>query len=182
MTLFGIGVGILAAVLGNLVQSAVGDRDRSEAGGLQGTATQLGTALGTAVIGAIVISGLASSFTSEVATDERISAEISAEVEISLANGVSFVSSDDVRAIIEAGDAEPEVVEALVESYEDSQLEALRAALLASAVIVLIALFLSRRLPDRRVDEIAAAQAEAEPADEPPSDADPTDSTGATTV
>jgi Na+/melibiose symporter-like transporter len=156
MTLLGIGIGIMSAVLGNLVQSAVGERDRSEAGGLHGTATQLGTALGTAVIGAIIISGLASSFTSQVAEDERISAEISAEVEVSLAAGVSFVSSDDVRAIVEGSDADPEVVDALVESYEDSQLEALRAALFAAAVIVAIALFLSGRLPTRRLDEIAA--------------------------
>ncbi|MDH3755025.1 MAG: MFS transporter [Acidimicrobiia bacterium] len=169
MTLLGIGIGILAAVLGNLVQSAVGERDRSEAGGLQGAATQLGTALGTAVIGAIVISGLASSFTSEVASDERISPEISGEVEVSLSSGVSFVTSDDVRAIIEASDAETEVIEALVESYEDSQLEALRAALFATAVIVVITLFLSGRLPTRRVDEIAAdAEVTSASADDPP--------------
>ncbi len=170
MTLFGIGVGIMAAVLGNLVQSAVGERDRGEAGGLQGTATQLGTALGTAVIGAIIISGLASSFVSQVASDERISAEISEAVEVSLASGVSFVSSDDVRTIIEATDAEPEVVEALVENYEESQLEALRAALFASAIIVIIALFLSRKLPTKRVDEIAAETREAEAALAPDED------------
>jgi MFS family permease len=160
MTLLGIGIGILSAVLGNLIQSAVGDRDRSEAGGLQGTATQLGTALGTAVIGAIVISGLATAFTSEVADDARISPEISAEIEISLSSGVSFVSSEEVQAIIEASDAEPEIVDALVEGYEDAQLEALRAALAATALIVVIALFLSRRLPTRRVDEIAADAAD----------------------
>lgn len=170
MTLFGIGVGIMAAVLGNLVQSAVGERDRSEAGGLQGTATQLGTALGTAIIGAIIISGLASSFATQVASDERLSPEISEAVEVSLASGVSFVSATDVRAIIEQGDAEPDVVDALVESYEESQLEALRVALLATGAIVIIALFLSRNLPTRRVDEIAAESMEAEAAGPPVDD------------
>ncbi len=160
MALLGCGIGILAAVLGNLVQSAVGERDRSEAGGLYNTATQLGTAFGTAAIGAIVISGLASSFTSEVVADERISAEISAEVEVSLSAGVSFVSSDNVREIIEAGDAEPEIVDALVENYESSQLDALRVALLATAFITLIALAVSRQLPTRRIDEIAAETAD----------------------
>jgi outer membrane murein-binding lipoprotein Lpp len=171
MALLGIGIGILAAVLGNLVQSSVGDRDRSEAGGLHGTATQLGTALGTAVIGAIVISGLASSFASEVASDERISTEVSAEVEVSLSSGVSFVSADDVRAIIESGEAEPDIVEALVESYEDSQLQALRTALFATAAIVLLSLLLSGRLPERRIDEIAAeagGSGEGDPSAAPP--------------
>lgn len=162
MVLLGIGVGILAAVLGNLVQSAVGDRDRSEAGGLQGAGQQLGTALGTAVIGAIVISGLASSFASQVASDERISADVSDAVEVSLASGVSFISSNDLRAIIEPTDADPELVDALVENYEESQLEALRAALAATALIVVVAMFMSRNLPTRRVDEIAADVLEAE--------------------
>ena len=167
MALLGIGIGMLAAVLGNLVQSAVGERDRSEAGGLYNSATQLGMALGTAVIGAIVISGLASSFTTLVAQDERISPEISAQVDIALSAGVSFVSSDNVRAIIEASDAEPTVVEALVESYENSQLEALRGALFATAVIAAFSLFISGRLPTRRVDEIAAETAIGEDAPTP---------------
>ena len=168
MVLLGIGVGILAAVLGNLVQSAVGDRDRSEAGGLQGASQQLGTALGTAVIGAIIITGLGSSFVSQVASDERISSEVSEAVEVSLASGVSFISSSDVRAIIESSDADPALVDALVENYEESQLDALRAALAASAVIVILAMVMSRSLPTRRVDEIAAEVAETEAATTPP--------------
>lgn len=36
----------------------MGDRDRSEAGGLQYTAQQLGSSLGTALIGAVVIAAL----------------------------------------------------------------------------------------------------------------------------
>ncbi len=58
MAVLGIGMGLIVSQLGNVVQSAVGDEDRSEAGGLQFTAQQLGASLGTALIGAIVISGL----------------------------------------------------------------------------------------------------------------------------
>jgi len=57
----------------------------------------------------------------------------------------------------------------IFESHEDSQLEALRAALFATAVIVVITLFLSGRLPTRRVDEIAAdADMPSGSADDPP--------------
>jgi EmrB/QacA subfamily drug resistance transporter len=38
MTAFGAGLGLIASQLGNVVQSSVGERDRSEAGGLQFTA------------------------------------------------------------------------------------------------------------------------------------------------
>ena len=57
MGVLGIGMGLIVSQLGNVVQSAVGDADRSEAGGLQSTAQQLGSSLGTAFLGAIVITG-----------------------------------------------------------------------------------------------------------------------------
>ncbi len=42
MAVLGVGLGLLASQLGNVVQSAVTDSERSEAGGLQFTAQQLG--------------------------------------------------------------------------------------------------------------------------------------------
>ena len=66
MALLGIGLGLVASQLGNVVQSAVGPRERSEAGGLQNTSQQLGSALGTALIGAIVISLLITAFQAKV--------------------------------------------------------------------------------------------------------------------
>ena len=58
MATLGVGMGLIVSQLGNVVQSAVGEDDRGEAGGLQYTAQQLGASMGTALIGAIVISGL----------------------------------------------------------------------------------------------------------------------------
>ena len=69
MGVLGIGMGLIVSQLGNVVQSAVGDADRSEAGGLQSTAQQLGSSLGTALLGAIVITGLITAFTANVAAD-----------------------------------------------------------------------------------------------------------------
>jgi predicted MFS family arabinose efflux permease len=82
MTVFGAGLGLIASQLGNVVQSSVGERDRSEAGGLQFTAQQLGASLGTAVIGAVLITGLITSFSSKVADDPQISDEVSQQVGI----------------------------------------------------------------------------------------------------
>ena len=67
MAVLGVGFGLIASQLGNVVQSEVGDRDRSEAGGLQYTSQQLGAALGTALIGAVLITGLINSFGENVA-------------------------------------------------------------------------------------------------------------------
>ncbi len=55
MALLGVGMGLIASQLGNVVQSSVDASGRSEAGGLQYTAQQLGSAIGVALIGAIVL-------------------------------------------------------------------------------------------------------------------------------
>ena len=62
MAVLGVGMGLLASQLGNVVQSSVDASGRSEAGGLQYTAQQLGSSLGVAFIGAIVIAGLTANF------------------------------------------------------------------------------------------------------------------------
>ncbi len=147
MAALGVGLGLLASQLGNVVQSAVGAEDRSEAGGLQYTAQQLGSSLGVALIGSIVLTGLTSNFVSSINSDERISAEVQQQVSVEVADGVPFVSSSDAEdAATEAGLDQP-TVDAIVESYEDSQLTALKAGLLAAAALAALAFTGTRNLP-----------------------------------
>ncbi len=153
MAMLGIGMGLIASQLGNVVQSAVGDRDRSEAGGLQYTAQQLGAALGTALVGAVLITGLIGAFTTNVADNPAIPAEVSQEVGIRLEGQVSFVSAEQVQTgAVDAGLDEPTVA-ALVSDYEDAQLKALKTALLFAGFIVLIAFAGTRNLPAERFGE-----------------------------
>ena len=153
MGVLGIGMGLIVSQLGNVVQSAVGDEDRSEAGGLQNTAAQLGSALGTALLGAIVISGLIFAFTANVASNPKISADVNQQVEIRVAAGASFVESAQVEAAAqEAGVPEATATE-LVSDYEDAQVVALKTAFLAAALLVLASFFVTRGLPARRLGE-----------------------------
>jgi MFS family permease len=154
MGVFGVGMGLIVSQLGNVVQSAVGDSDRSEAGGVQNTAQQIGSSLGTALLGAVVISGLIAAFSNNVAADPTLPAEVKEQVEIELGGGVSFVSSDEVRASASEAGVEPETVDTLVDDYEDAQLNALKTAFLFASFIVLGAFWLTRRLPSRRFDEL----------------------------
>ena len=77
MALLGVGMGMLASQLGNVLQSSVDASGRAEAGGLQYTGQQLGSSLGVALIGALVLSGLAGVFVSKIESDPRISSETS---------------------------------------------------------------------------------------------------------
>lgn len=156
MGVLGIGMGLIVSQLGNVVQSAVGDDDRSEAGGLQSTSQQLGSSLGTALLGAIVISGLIVAFTGNVADDARISAEVGKQLELQLSAGGSFVAAEEVRTGAEAAGLDVATADALVENYEDAQLKALKTAFLFAAFLSLASFWTTRRLPDRRFDELEA--------------------------
>jgi EmrB/QacA subfamily drug resistance transporter len=157
LTILGVGMGLIASQLGNVVQSSVEPSDRSEAGGLQWTSQQLGSALGTALIGAIVIGGLVNAFLDNVQADERVDAEVATAVETALTGDVSFVAADEVAAGLEDSGLDETTNAALVEGYEDAQLEALRVGLFAAAVIALGALLLTADLPSGRPRDPASS-------------------------
>ena len=149
MGVLGIGLGLLASQLGNVVQSAVTDDERSEAGGLQFTAQQLGAALGTALAGAVLITGLIGAFTTKLAENPAVSAETNQEVGIRVQSGVSFVDADQVAAAAAEAGLDEEEARAVVDEYEDSQLQALKLALLMVGFVVVASFAGTRRLPDR---------------------------------
>jgi EmrB/QacA subfamily drug resistance transporter len=159
MALLGVGMGLLASQLGNVIQSAVGPNDRSEAGGLQYTAQQLGSSIGTALIGAIVISALAATFVTQVEKDPRISDALSQEIGVGLNGSIQFISSSELEVGLMEADLSDEEAVAIVEAYETGQLQALRMGLMIAGFVVVIALFLVRRIPDMSFEEISAAQA-----------------------
>jgi EmrB/QacA subfamily drug resistance transporter len=151
MGVLGVGMGLVVSQLGNVVQSAIGDEQRSEAGGLQNTAQQLGSSLGTALLGAIVITGLITAFTGNIADDPQVSDRVQQQVEVQLSAGGSFVASDEVREAAEDARVSPRATDALVSHYEDAQLEALKLAFLVAALLVLASLWSTRRLPAERL-------------------------------
>jgi EmrB/QacA subfamily drug resistance transporter len=151
MGVLGVGMGLVVSQLGNVVQSAIGDEQRSEAGGLQNTAQQLGSSLGTALLGAIVITGLISAFTGNIADDPQISDRVEQQVEVQLSAGGSFVASEAVREAAAAARVPRRATDALVSHYEDAQLEALKLAFLVAALLVLASLWSTRRLPTERL-------------------------------
>jgi hypothetical protein len=150
----GVGMGLVVSQLGNVVQSAVGDSDRSEAGGIQNTAQQLGSSIGTALLGAVVITGLIAAFTANIADDPVISDDVEAQVEVSIAAGASFVSADQVRASAAEAGVDDAATEALVGQYEEAQLGALKVAFLFAALLTLGALLSTGGLPTKRFDEL----------------------------
>ncbi|HEY3478053.1 MAG TPA: MFS transporter, partial [Streptomyces sp.] len=161
MAVLGLGMGLLASQLGNVVQSSVGEADRSEVGGLQYTAQNLGSSLGTALIGSILISALVTAFTSQIEDNPAVTQATRQEAGVRMEAGVSFVSADQVRAGAEEVGLPPAEVDAVTDSYSQAQLNSLKVAVLAAAAITLGCFGFTRHLP---TDLSATPDAPAEPA------------------
>jgi EmrB/QacA subfamily drug resistance transporter len=147
MALLGVGMGLIVSQLGNVVQSSVDASGRGEAGGLQYTGQQLGSSVGVALIGALVLAGLTNVFADTIAADERIEPAVAQQVGVAVGDGIDFVSSDQVaQAAVDAGIDEASAA-ALVDDYEQAQLQALENGLLATGVLALVSLMSTRNLP-----------------------------------
>jgi MFS family permease len=150
MLLAGLGVGALASQLGAVTVSSVADERSGEVGGLQNTVTNLGASIGTALAGAVLISALTTSFLGSLATNEEVSDEMAARADVELSAGIPFVADDDLRAALDDAEVPPATADSVVDNYSEARLDGLRASLSVLAVIALVALVLSRRIPDRQ--------------------------------
>jgi len=157
LVLMGVGAGLLASQLGNVIMSSVDPAKTSEAGGLQGTALNLGASIGTALIGAVLIVGLINGFNSKLADNPDVSPQARETISANTEEGIDIipVSQAEQRAL-DAGAPEQEAV-AIGDSYGEAQVDALRQSLGAVAFIALISLWFTRRLPTgaARTDQVA---------------------------
>ena len=94
--------------------------------------------------------GLTSTFISNVEHDPRISAEISAQVGVAAGSNTNFVSPTELETAAKQSALDEATTTALVLDYESAQLRSLKAGLLAAALLALISLGFTRKLPHRR--------------------------------
>jgi MFS family permease len=151
LLLTGLGIGALASQLGAVTVSAVPDELSPEVGGVQNTATNLGASIGTALAGSLLIGVLTASFLSGIQQNPAVPAEVSAQASVELAAGIPFVSDADLQAGLDQAGVDPTVSQAIVDENETARLDGLKAALAVLALMSVIALFFSRRIPSEPV-------------------------------
>jgi predicted MFS family arabinose efflux permease len=150
MLLAGLGVGALASQLGSVTVSAVPDEQSAEVGGLQNTVTNLGASIGTALAGAILISALTSSFFSGIEENPAVPDDVTAQAQIQLSGGAPFISDDQLSDALADAGVDTETADEIIEENEQSRLDGLRASLTVLALMALLALFFSSRIPTRQ--------------------------------
>ena len=173
LAIFGIGAGLLASQLGNVIMSSVGSAKTSEAGGLQGTAQNLGASLGTALIGSILLMGLTNAFIERVSDNTAIPADVRAAVtDYASASGLDVVPVSQAEELLVAAGLPPDQAALIADDYGAALLDGLRLAMGAVAFLALISLWATRRLPGQPLVEAP------ETAETPLPTAEPAASTG----
>jgi MFS family permease len=144
---FGVGIGLSISQLGNVVMSSVEQSRSSEAGGVQGASQNLGQSLGTALIGAVLLTGLTAGFHDRVLADQTIPQPLQQQIVSGTEEGLPMISQAQFSATVaQAGVPAPEA-EQLIDFYSESQIEALKRALLLASAFVLVGLWFARALP-----------------------------------
>ena len=158
MLLAGLGVGSLASQLGSITVSSVPDEQAGDVGGLQNTLTNLGASIGTAVAGAVLIASLTSSFITGVQNNPAVPKDLSSQAQVKLAGGIPFISDADLEAALkQAGVTEPAAA-AITDENASARIEGLQSALAFLALLALLALFFTGRIPTVQPAKSVAAE------------------------
>ena len=160
LALIGAGAGLLASQLGNVIMSSVAPTQTSEAGGLQGTAQNLGSSLGTAIIGAVLLASLATGFSERITDNPDVPPAARETIVANAEQGIDIVPVETVEQAAVEGGLTQEQARAVADDYGDAQLDALRLSLGAVALAALLSLWFTTRLPTTSLAESAAAGAE----------------------
>jgi MFS family permease len=158
--LIGAGAGLLASQLGNVIMSSVAPTKTSEAGGLQGTAQNLGSSLGTAIIGAVLLASLATGFSERITDNPDVPPAARETIVANTEQGIDIVPVAAVEDAAVDGGLSPDQARAVAADYGDAQLDALRLSLGAVGLAALLSLWLTRRLPTKSLaaTEVAAPE------------------------
>jgi MFS family permease len=158
--LIGAGAGLLASQLGNIIMSSVAPTQTSEAGGLQGTAQNLGSSLGTAIIGAVLLGSLATGFSERITNNPAVPAAARESIVANAQDGIDIVPVATVEDAAVDGGLAPDQARTVANDYGDAQLDALRLSLGAVALAALLSLWFTRRLPTTSLAAAEVATAE----------------------
>jgi MFS family permease len=147
MLLAGLGIGALASQLGSVTVSSVPDEQAAEVGGLQNTVTNLGASIGTALAGALLISALTASFLNGIEHNSDVPRDLASTAEVKLASGIPFISDAQLKKALKDARVSAATTHAVVEENSTARLDGLRSSLGVLALIALIALFFTRKIP-----------------------------------
>lgn len=145
---YGMGMGLIASQIMNLVLSAVEPKQTAEASGVTSTLDTLGSSFGTAIVGTVLVVALTTGISNQVTKSEVFPPELKTQIDQDMAVSVEVVSSTVISdTITEDGAYEAEAVRI----YDTARQNAFMITMLFMAMTAGAAFLLSKGLPATRV-------------------------------
>lgn len=151
--LFGIGIGLVASQILNLVLSSVEQKDTAETAGLTSTFEQLGNAVGVALIGTVMLAVLASGIQNGVNTSTVIADEDKQPLIAAVEEGVQLLSNSQAEAALQAAGASQAESDDLLSIYGLARTGAFNAGISLLVFASLLSLVFTLWLPKRKLVE-----------------------------
>ncbi len=123
----------------------------------------LGASIGTALAGAVLIAALTTTLLTGIEQNAAVSAELKSKATTQLSGNVSFVADDQLQTALDEAGVPPQAADAVVQENATARIDGLRSSLSVLALIALIALFFSRRIPTVQPGSAAAAGSAEDP-------------------
>jgi MFS family permease len=153
MLLLGLGIGALASQLGAVAVSAVPTSQSGEVGGLQNTATNLGASVGTARADSVLIAVLTTTLIAGIQNNPQVPASVKQQASTELASGVPIMSDSALRSDMTKAGQPESVTNAVVDENRSARVAGLDIALAVLAIIAVISLFFTGRIPTAQPEE-----------------------------
>ncbi len=149
--LFGIGMGLIASQIINLILSSVEEKDTPVAAGVATTFEQLGNSIGVALLGTMMLvtltTGVQQSITASATIPEKNKTELTKAIDTS----VELVSDTQLENELKKAEADPALEEEIRVIYKTNRTQAFQISMVFLAFITLVGLILTTGLPDQKL-------------------------------
>jgi MFS family permease len=152
-SLFGLGLGLIASQLLNLILSLVSPKQTAEAAGLNSTFEQMGNAIGVALIGGVMLGALTIGLQGGITASAIIPDQAKAPLINGVEESVQLMSDTQLGEALAAAGAQEAISIELLDIYTMARTGAFKAAVGLLAFFALMAFILSLWLPKRKLVE-----------------------------
>lgn len=149
--LFGLGVGLVASQILNLILSSVSAEDTAEASGLNGTFEQLGNAVGVALVGTMMLGGLTTGIQNSINADSAIPEEYKPALISAVESSVSLMSNSQMENSLRAISSNETLEQKIVSIYSHARTQAFQAGMFFLVFVSLSGLVLTTWLHKRKL-------------------------------
>ncbi|MDQ1252619.1 MAG: hypothetical protein QG646_1751, partial [Euryarchaeota archaeon] len=143
--LVGIGGGLIASQIMNLVLSQVSPERTGETAALMNTSQNLGMSIGTALMGSILLAGLASEAAVLIGQSTVLPDSVKEDATLAVEQNVQFLSNEQLESILQG--APPDITQELLRINEIARIDGIKRSLWGMIAISLLGLLASFFLP-----------------------------------